>query len=298
MCVKSTKLIRLNNTGYGWAGTKRYKGTHMNGADLGVIEDTLFVPMLGRIYASENFRSILYDNKALELKDKLPEGLFEKSTQTQYTYLASASRSANMDRHITDFLKRKSNGIIVQLGSGLETTYYRDDNGHTKWYAIDLPHVIEYRKRLLPEPEREKYISGDAFREEWIKQIRCEHPYEPVIITASGLFYYFEKTAVLNLMKMLEKYGDIEIVFDTVNKSGMTMMKKKHLKTVGHEDAQMFFYVDSAKELISEIGSNEKIISEEKFYANIDKTGLKTGTKLSMKISDLTWMVKMIHLKL
>ena len=37
---------------------------------LGTIESTLFVPMLGRIYASENFPKILYDEKALELKEK------------------------------------------------------------------------------------------------------------------------------------------------------------------------------------------------------------------------------------
>ena len=35
---------------------------------LGVVEDTLFVPMLGRIYASEYCPQILYDPKALELK--------------------------------------------------------------------------------------------------------------------------------------------------------------------------------------------------------------------------------------
>ena len=34
----------------------------------GVVEDTLFVPMLGRIYASEYCPQILYDPKALELK--------------------------------------------------------------------------------------------------------------------------------------------------------------------------------------------------------------------------------------
>ena len=96
---------------------------------LGVVEDTLYVPMLGRIYAGENCRDILYDKKALELKDKLPEGLIENDTQTQYTYLASASRSANMDRYIRNFIQRKPDGIIVQLGCGLETTYYRNDNG-------------------------------------------------------------------------------------------------------------------------------------------------------------------------
>ena len=42
---------------------------------LGVVEDTLFVPMLGRIYASEHYPQILYDKKALELKKKLPSDL-------------------------------------------------------------------------------------------------------------------------------------------------------------------------------------------------------------------------------
>ena len=34
----------------------------------GVVEDTLFIPMLGRLYASEHCPQILYDGKALELK--------------------------------------------------------------------------------------------------------------------------------------------------------------------------------------------------------------------------------------
>ena len=58
---------------------------------LGVVEDTLFVPMLGRIYASEHCPQILYDKKALELKNKLPSDLIEQKKQNQYTLLASAS---------------------------------------------------------------------------------------------------------------------------------------------------------------------------------------------------------------
>lgn len=82
---------------------------------LGTIESTLFVPMLGRIYASENFPKILYDEKALELKEKLPKDVTGDDTQNQYTYLASASRSANMDRYIKNFLERKPEGVIIQL---------------------------------------------------------------------------------------------------------------------------------------------------------------------------------------
>ena len=105
---------------------------------LGVLEDTLFIPMLGRIYASEHCPQILYDKKALELKKKLPSGLIEQNMQNQYTLLASASRSANMDRIIRSFLERRPDGVIVQLGCGLETTYHRCDNGKAHWYACLL----------------------------------------------------------------------------------------------------------------------------------------------------------------
>ena len=265
---------------------------------LGVVEDTLFVPMLGRIYASEHYPQILYDKKALELKKKLPSDLIKQNMQSQYTLLASASRSANMDRIIRTFLERRPDGVIVQLGCGLETTYHRCDNGKTHWYAMDLPHVIEYRRGLLPEPERELYISGDAFAKDWIKKVRNDVLDAPILVTAGGLFHYFEEHKVIALLRMIGQFGNMEVVFDTVNKRGMTMMKKKYMKQVGHADAQMFFYVDSSEELAAKIGGNVKVIAEEPYYRYIPKNGLKLSTKVSMTVSDQFKMVKMIHLKL
>ncbi len=273
-------------------------GVYMSEKELGVIEDTLFVPMLGRIYASEHCNTILYDAKALELKQYLPKHVVENDHQTQYTYLASANRSANMDRYIRDFLKRKKEGIIVQLGIGLETTFNRNDNGHTLWYGVDLEHVIEYRRNLIPESEREHYIRGDAFAADWIKEIRTNHPSAPLLVIASGLFYYFTKEEVIKLIQMLETYGDIELIFDCVNKSGMLMMQKKHMKSVGHEDAKMFFYVDSAKELAKEISNDIRVLAEEKYYAHTITSDVTFSTKMSMWISDALGMVKMVHLGL
>ena len=264
---------------------------------LGVVEDTLFVPMLGRIYASEYCPQILYDKKALELKNKLPSDLIEQNKQNQYTLLASASRSANMDRFIQSFLERRPNGVIVQLGCGLETTYYRCDNRRTHWYAVDLPHVIDYRRELLPELERETYLAGDAFSEDWIRQVRTEFPDAPILVTAGGLFHYFEENKVISLLRMIGQSGNMEVVFDTVNKKGMAMMQKKYMKQVGHADAQMFFYVDAAKELAAKIRGNVKVIAEEPYYRYIPKNGLKLSTKVSMAVSDQFKMVKMICLK-
>ena len=233
---------------------------------LGVVEDTLFVPMLGRIYASEYCPQILYDPKALELKKKLPSGLPEQDGQSQYTLLASAARSANMDRYIRAFLERRPDGVIVQLGCGLETAYYRCDNGR--------------------------------FAEDWIRQIRADVPDAPILVTAGGLFHYFEESKVVGLLRMLTGFGEIEIeiVFDSVSKSGMAMMRKKYMKQVGHGDAQMFFYVDSASVLAGKIGSGVRVLAEEPYYRHIPRTGLKLSTKISMSVSDRFCMVKMVHL--
>lgn len=262
----------------------------------GLIEDTLFVPMVGRIYAAEHCPWILHDEKALELKDKLPPGLSKQKGQSQYTLLASAARSANMDRFIQAFLARKPEGVIVQLGCGLETTYNRCDNGRTRWYEVDLPHVVEYRRELLPEPERETYIAGDAFSADWMAKVRAEVPDAPVLITAGGLFHYFEEDKILGLFQMLRQFGEAEVVFDTVSKSGMAMMMKKYMKQVGHGRTQMFFYVDSAEELAAKIGGKTRVIAEEPYYYHIPKGDLKLSTKISMLISDRLKMVKMIHL--
>lgn len=265
--------------------------------EFSALENTLFIPMLGRIYASEHFRNILYDETALSLKDALPKDLADKGSQSQYTLLASASRSANMDRYVQSFLRRKPGGVIAELGCGLETTYYRNDDGHTRWYAVDLPNVLEYREALLPKPQRQACLAGDAFSGDWIRRIRSGAPDAPVLVTASGLFYYFEEEKVVALLRMLLGFESVEVVFDGVSRIGMGRMRKKYMKQMGYADARMFFCVDSAAELARRIGGDACAVSEEPYYRHIDKTGLKPSTKLSMGASDRLRMVKMVHVR-
>ena len=260
---------------------------------LGVIEDTLWIPMLGRIYASEQCPQILSDPTALSLKDRLPPGL--QRTGSQYALLAPAVRCANLDRAVQDFLRRNPDGSIVQLGCGLETACFRNDNGVTRWYAVDLPHVIACRQSLLPEPERETCLAGDAFDDAWLRHIRAHAPQTPLLVTAGGLLHYFSEEKVLGLFHMLGRFGPVELVFDAVNKQGLAMMRRKYMKQLGHPDARMFFHVDAAAELAARTGS--QVLSEEGFYRHTPKKGLHWATKCSMSLSDRLCMVKMIHLK-
>ena len=258
------------------------------------VESTLFVPMLGRIYCSKHFPHILHDKKALELSAIIPSELSLHAKGDQYTKIASAVRSANMDRYIQDFMRRNPEGVIVQIGCGLETTFYRNDDGRHHWIELDLPEVIAFRKKVLGETERDTCLVADATTEEWIQQIRKIYPTQPLLITSSGVFYYFTEKMVLALMENVRKYGNAELVFDTVNSAGMKQMHK-HMQTVGHEDASIYFYVEKGAEFASKVGA--ELLSEEVFYKHTPTQGLELKTRVYIRVSDGMKMVKMIHLK-
>lgn len=76
----------------------------------------------------------------------------------------------------------------------------------------------------------------------------------------------------------------------------MTMMRSKYMKQVCRADVPMFFYVDSATELVKKIGCGVRVLAEAPYYRHIPRNGLMLSTKISMAVSDRLNMVKMIHL--
>ncbi len=270
----------------------------MNALDkLTTIEDTLFIPVMGRIYASEQFPNILKDEKALELKSKIPDHLRGKKIQNQYAALAGAVRSANMDRYIQDFLKRNPSGAVVQLSCGLETTFYRCDNGKAVWYEVDVPDIIDYRKSLLRESERDRCFAGNAFACQWLEEIRLQNPMVPVLVLAGGLLHYFPKNKIIALMHRFQSYGNVELVFDALNDQGMKRMSG-YMKQIGHEDNSGYFYVNSGQELCREIGGGAELMLDEKFFSHVDLSNLGFLARYSMRKADRHGMMKMVALKL
>lgn len=259
------------------------------------VEETLFVPMRGRVFASKYHKDILYDEKALEIADKLPSKYMDYSKETEYTLLASATRSKNMDMKVQEFLKTNPTGCIINLGAGLETTYHRNYNNQAKWYELDLEEVTTLRNNIIGQNDLDEIITYSMFDYEWIKYVKTNHP-GPYMILVSGIFYYFKMNEVLDLLNNLNKLEKVEIVFDCVSSTGIKFTRK-YMKDLDKEDALMYFYVDNVNKLVKNI-DNAHIISVDDFYRKVNTKNLKLKTVLSMKISDKFHMVKLIHLKL
>lgn len=268
----------------------------MDEIELDEVEETLFVPLRGRIFASKNFKDILYDSKALELEKKVNPKYLDYSNESEYTLLASATRSMNMDLKIREFLKKNPNATIINIGAGLETTFYRCDNKKATWYELDLEEVTSIRKRIMEAADNDIIISYSMFDYEWINYIK-NNSNPPYMIIASGVFYYFKMDDILDFLNNLYKLGDVEVVFDCVSKTGIKFTNK-YMKQLGKEDAAMYFYVDNPDELTNKI-NHAQLIESMDYYSKIPtKKKMKFMTKMSMRIGDLFHMVRIIHLKI
>ncbi|WP_314795039.1 class I SAM-dependent methyltransferase [Eggerthia catenaformis] len=257
------------------------------------VEDTLYIPLVARIYVSEKFPKFFYDRKALSLRQYIPTNSIRNNT-TEYFYMASVCRQQTIDQKIVKFLKENSQSNIVFLGAGLETAYNRIKNSKAYFYQVDLSSVIEIRRKMLGNGDNEKLISGDMFDYEWINEIDVSLP---TMIVVSGVYQYFNESRIIEMIKKMKQLiAKGELVFDATNSKGLKLANK-YVKKTGNTDAQMYFSVDDPKEFAQL--TNTKLIEVNGFYQDALKycEGLKLITRIYMYFADKLKRTLVIHLK-
>lgn len=260
------------------------------------ISETLYIPLRGRIYASKHHPDILYDATALALLPRLPRKAHEVAGESEYTLLASAVRSRQMDLAIQRFLSQSPEGAVINLGCGLETLAQRNSNGKARWFSLDLPEVIALRETLLSACCYEKTMAFSMFDTAWIERVKSLSK-GPYLVIASGLFYYFNTQSVMALMRSLFGFGEATLVFDAVSSFGMRGTKH-YMKKMGKTDAEMLFSLDRADALAGDVSPRTKMLDERRMFdVVLRKNGLKWTTWWSMRLSDRFQMVKVITLR-
>src|SRR4051812_17692635 len=127
---------------------------------LGRVQETLLLPLVARARETQYKKPVLNDVKAAALLDRLNVDRKKLLRNlTEIGILGLCYRALKMDEAIKAFLQKHPNGKILDIGAGLDTTYYRCDNGTALWYDLDLPDSMALRSQLLPPPnERVTYI--------------------------------------------------------------------------------------------------------------------------------------------
>jgi O-methyltransferase involved in polyketide biosynthesis len=123
-----------------------------------------------------------------------------------------AIRVVTFDVAVRRFLGLHPAGRVVALGQGLETQFWRLDNGRVRWLTVDLPETVELRHRLLPDGPSSH--GGSALYLGWVDELS---PADPILVTAQGLFPYFQRNQVHGLIAAIaERLPGSLPVFDVV----------------------------------------------------------------------------------
>jgi O-methyltransferase involved in polyketide biosynthesis len=262
--------------------------------DLGNVQKTLFLPLWGRAYETKKTDPLLVDKTALEIIEKVD---FDFSTITrnisELSQIAWIMRSVCVDGVIATFLKKYPNATIVNIGCGLDTTFDRVDNGRLFWYELDLPDVIELRRRFIKESERRKTISTSFLEEGWLKEITIS---DYVLFIAAGVFYYFEEEGIKGFLKKLaDGFPGAEILFDVCSPFGVRAANKMVVKRAGLDEKSFLKWgLKHTKDILS-WDKRFKLLRTIYYFG--DKR-LRLKLRVLGFVSDLLRIQYMIHLRL
>ena len=111
-----------------------------------------------------------------------PECLAGDINQKQ---LLHATLTQLCDQQVSAFIKCNPDGWIINVGAGLDTRFYRLDNGRCHWLELDVTENLLWRQKLFHRSERYHHLCGSVDDISWLKQLAiaektpvlmvCEH---------------------------------------------------------------------------------------------------------------------------
>lgn len=202
-CTLSPQIRTANDSARTRRGTKTLQ--------LEGVAETMLLTLWWRVEAAKRNLTSFQDPCAIKALDSIDGDFAEKFGKVSFGPLIRAEWS---DLIIRAFLAKYPHALILALGDGLETQFWRVDNGFLKWYSVDLPEAISVRRQLLPRHERNYLIEGSVTNPHWLESIDSDRP---TLIIANGLLMYLERCVVVQLLHTLAvKFGYAEFLFDTV----------------------------------------------------------------------------------
>jgi len=186
--------------------------------ELSGVAETLLIILAIRAFESQRPDALVKDERAEALISQMDQDFLRSKLAKieDYSQVAMILRSREFDHHARDFLARHPKAVVVHIGCGLDSRFERVDNGRVEWYDLDLPDVIELRRKLIGgEGARYHLLGGSALDSAWLDAVSAyrQHPF---LFLAEGVLMYFDEAQVKSLVLTLkEHFPGAELAFDT-----------------------------------------------------------------------------------
>ena len=178
------------------------------------VSETLLMTLYARARELQRPDAMIHDDKAVDMVNKIA-GDFSRFRMQKHDEISVIMRMRKFDSYGREFLARNPDAVVVHIGCGLDTRFERVDNGRLEWFDLDLPDVIELRRKLISnESTRYHMLAASAFEDDWLKEVSQYKP-RPFMFVSEGVFPYFEEAQVKSLfLKLMHQFPGSELVCD------------------------------------------------------------------------------------
>ncbi len=268
--------------------------------EAGSIQETLMMPLYGRVYCSQHYPGLFPDKAAEQIVERIDYD-FSVLVYRAPVMVTWALRAKMMSRRVKSYLATHPRATIVNLGCGLDMTFEKVDNGKCRFVNLDLPDVIAAREQVAFLQEREMNMAADIFDPEWMDRLQ-KPPYsvnvdEGVYFLCAGVLMYFGEDQLRTLFTTLaEHFPGGGIVFDVMNELGRKRSNRIVQKTGNGSEVR--FAADAPRETFrkwSRLFSGIKELSRLPKYVE-ESREIDKGTKAMLKLALKMGMMKIVEI--
>jgi len=246
------------------------------------VSETALVTLRARVTEAGKKNPVLTDpvgKKCLDrilslLPDERHQQFLNKKLSPVLTrYLAHRARKYDIET--VDFLRKHPGGLVVNLGCGFDTRFWRLPDQGIKYIEVDLPEVLEMKKEVLGDLITYPLIKSSVLDEVWISHVASIQT-ENVLFMAEGLFMYLPEDKVVRTFKRIaETFSNSYIVFEVVHERythgiWKKTVEKKMKRSIDSTAGSSYFYGIRKAGDIEKYHEKIRIIGEWSYFEDRD----------------------------
>ncbi|GLW13612.1 hypothetical protein Stsp01_03550 [Streptomyces sp. NBRC 13847] len=135
------------------------------------------------------------------------------------------ARGRRFDAAVRGYLERFPRATVVALGEGLDTGFWRLDNGRLTWLTVVVPRAAAVRRMLLPDGPRRRTVACPAGAHDWLDAVH--EPRHGVVVTAPGVLMRLPPAEVRALLAACaERFPGGALVFDALPRPAAALVRR------------------------------------------------------------------------
>ena len=208
---------------------------NLNGA-----AETMLQSFYARAQYSKSKKHKIYDAKAVELVDRIDYdfSLAEKDSTMGTGVIA---RTIVFDELVKAFIDKNPDCTVVNIACGLDTRFYRMDNGKITWYNLDLPETIAVRDQIYNETGRVSTIGISVTDPAWAERITVRGK---LLFIIEGLSMYLTSEENKQMLSIIhDNFDNATVLMECLAKKWVN--KEKVEESIHKTGAKFVFGADS-----------------------------------------------------